>query len=209
MNSPAPDAEALDRLRAELESIDGVRRAVIDGPPLTIYLVAQRSEEVPVELLARAAMARHGIAAERAELHVCFLPSPQPARRVRFLSARLERPAVGRALASVALEWEGKVFEDELEGEGGTVSELRLAALATLRSLEAVLSGALRFHLVGIKTVLAFDAHLVVVLLRVEDGGTGALVGTALAGESPERAATRAVLNATNRILGNYLYTED
>ena len=109
----------------------------------------------------------------------------------------------------MALEWEGKVFEDEMEGEGGAALELRLAALTTLRSLEAVLSGALRFHLVGIKTVRAFDADLVVVLVRAENGSAGALVGSAIAGDNPERAATLAVLNATNRILGNYLYTDD
>lgn len=209
MNSPALDEAARERLRADLEAIEGVRRAVVDGPPPLVYLVAERTDAAPVELLARAVLTRHGLSGREVELQVCFLPAPLPPRRVRFLHARLVRPVPGRAVASVALEWEGKAFEEEVEGESGGPLELRLTALATLRALSAVIGEALRFELVGIKAVRAFDADLVVVLVRLEHDPANTLIGAAVAGESPARAATLAVLNATNRILGNYLFTED
>lgn len=209
MNSPALDEAARERLRADLEEIEGVRRAVVDGPPAVVYLVAERTDAAPVELLARAVLARHGLPGREVELQVCFLPEPLPPRRVRFVRARVVYPGPGRAVASVALEWEGRSFEGEAEGESGGPLELRLSALAALRALAAVLGGALRFELVGIKAVRAFDADLVVVLLRLEHDPANTLIGAAVAGESPARAATLAVLNATNRILGNYLVTDD
>jgi hypothetical protein len=58
---------------------------------------------------------------------------------------------------------------------------------------------------VGIKGFRAFDAEVVVAVLRggTTDGRT--LIGAALATENLHRSAALAVLNATNRILGNYL----
>jgi hypothetical protein len=202
------DVEERERLRAELEAIDGVRRAVIDGPPLVVCLICERTDSDPVEILARAVLVRHGPEAARAELHLSYLASPEPPRRVRFVRADLTTPGVGRARASVALEWGGEVYEESVEGESGPAMELRLIALAALRTVEAVIRGAVRFQLIGIKTVRAFDSDLVVALVGMENAPGGPLLGAAIAGDGPTRAATRAVLNATNRILGNYLVTE-
>lgn len=208
MNAPALQVEIAEDLRAELESIPGVRRAVVDGPPLVIHLICHRDDTVPVELLARAALVRRGEAAARAELHVSFLATPEPPRRVRFLRAHLTNPTAGRARASVALEWDGEVYEDDAEGESGAAIELRLAALAAVRTVETVIRGALRFQLLGVKTVRAFDSDLVVALVRIQDAPGRPLLGAAIASDGTARAATLAVLNATNRILGNYLVTE-
>ncbi|HEX2094829.1 MAG TPA: hypothetical protein VHG28_20690 [Longimicrobiaceae bacterium] len=208
MEAPVPDPAAREHLRAELEGLEGVRRAVIDGPPFTIYLICQQGEPAPVEMLVRPVLARHGIDPAAAEVQISFLPSPQPPRRVRFLQARLERPAVGRAVATVSVEWEGQVFESEIQGEPGEGVELRLSALTTLRTVEAVIRGAMRFRLVGIRSIRAFDTDLVVVLLHTEHSGEP-LVGAAVARESPHHSAAVAVLNATNRVLGNYLVTTD
>ena len=209
MNSPASDPAARERLRAEIEALDGVHRAVLDGPPWSLFLVCQRQESaVPAEPAARAILAREGISGPELSVHLCYLPGAQPQRRVRFVRAALEHPP-GRAVATVALEWEGKLFEDRQEGESGAPLELRLVALTAIRVVEAVIGGAMRFHLVGIKALRAFDADVVVALLRTEQGGRAPLIGATIAGESPARAATLAVLNATNRVLGNYLATED
>ena len=72
-------------------------------------------------------------------------------------------------MAEVELEWGGQTFRDEVEGETGAAVELRLAAQATLRALEAILNGRMQFALVGIKSFRAFDTDVVVVLLRTEN----------------------------------------
>jgi hypothetical protein len=204
MSAAMLDEAARERLRAELESVGGVRRAVVDGDASpSVYLICDRGDGGPVEALARGILAREGFVG--AEVQLAFVPAAEPRRRVRFVSARLSQPRPGRAIAEVVLEWAGESFRQEVEGEGGAPLELRLAALATLRSLHAILGGRVEFELVGIKGFRAFDAEVVVAVLRggTRDGRT--LIGAALATENLHRSASLAVLNATNRVLGNYL----
>jgi hypothetical protein len=203
------DDAARSRLRTELEAIPGVRRALIEPSPSQVFVVCDPSEATPTELIVRATLARNGLAAHDVDVQICHVPTPQPRRRVRFLSAYVESPRAGRSRAAVELEWGGVTFRDHVEGETGPAVELRLAAMATLRTLEAVLHGALRFQLVGIKSFRAFDAEVVVVMLRSEQGSVQTLVGASLATDSPYRSAALAVLNATNRYLGNYLANLD
>jgi hypothetical protein len=198
----ALDVDAREHLRSELEALEGVRRAVIDEDPLRIYLICDRAEG-PTEMLVRSILAGSGLAAADAEVHLSFLSAPEPRRRVRFVAARLTTPRTGRALAQVELEWGGQTYRDEVEGETGAAVELRLAAQATLRALEAILNGRMQFGLVGIKSFRAFDTDVIVVLLRTEN--VHALIGASLATGDPHRSAALAVLNATNRVLGNYL----
>jgi hypothetical protein len=198
----ALDVDAREHLRSELEALEGVRRAVIDEDPLRIYVICERAEG-PTEMLVRSILAGSGLSAADAEVHLAFIPAPEPRRRVRFVAARLLAPRTGRSVAQVELEWGGQTFRDEVEGETGTAVELRLAAQATLRALEAILNGRMQFGLVGIKSFRAFDTDVVVVLLRTEN--VHALIGASLATGDPHRSAALAVLNATNRVLGNYL----
>ena len=72
-----------------------------------------------------------------------------------------------------------------------------------LRALESILNGRMRFGLVGIKSFRAFDSDVVVVLVRTDH--VNQLIGASLATGDPHRSAALAVLNATNRVLGNYL----
>lgn len=202
MPSSALDVEARDRLRSELEGLEGVLRAVIDEDPLRVWLVCERTEG-PTEMLVRSILARNGLFAADAEVHVSYIPAPEPRRRVRFLSARLQTPRMGRARAEVELEWGGQTFADAVEGETGAAMELRHAAQATLGALGAILNGRMQFTLVGIKSFRAFDTDVVVVLLRTDN--INPLIGASLATSDPYRSAALAVLNATNRVLGNYL----
>jgi hypothetical protein len=56
--------------------------------------------------------------------------------------------------------------------------------------------------------VRAFDATVIIVSLSArEAGGARRLVGSFLTDEDPPRGAALAVLNATNRIMGNYFST--
>lgn len=200
----ALEPASLDQVRADLEEIEGVRRVVIDGPPYVVYVIADRGARFPSEMVVHSVLFRHGLGAGEAELHVSYSGVPEPRRRVRFVSAKVETSRVGRAMARVELEWAGEVHVGELEGETGHAPELRLTSLATLSALDQVLEGRVRFHLVGIKPLRAFDADVVVALLKSDVDGRS-LIGAALAADDPNRAACVAVLNATNRILGNYL----
>lgn len=202
MPSSALDVDARERLRSELQGLEGVLRAVIDEDPLRIWLVCERTE-APTEMLVRSVLARSGLFAADAEVHLSFVPNPEPRRRVRFVSARMNTPRMGRARAEVELEWDGQTFADAVEGETGSAMELRHAAQATLGALGAILHGRMQFSLVGIKSVRAFDTDLVVVLLRTDN--VNPLIGASLATSDPFRSAALAVLNATNRVLGNYL----
>ena len=64
------------------------------------------------------------------------------------------------------------------------------------------------FELLGVKAVRAFDATVVIVSLSARDAAHASrLVGSYLTDNDPPRGAALAVLNATNRILGNYFAT--
>lgn len=197
-----PDVRA--RLRAQLETIGCVRKAFISDDPLEVYVVCDKEESEPAEPLARALLGQHGFP-QSTPVHVAHVPMPEPRRRVRFVAARLTSPRPGRAVAAVELEWAGQTFAEEAEGESGSALELRLAALATVRTLEGILGGRMKFDLVGIKGLRAFDSDVVVALLTSPQASGGGLVGAALATDNLYRSAALAVLNATNRVLGNYL----
>jgi hypothetical protein len=200
------DTAALESVRADLEAIEGVNRAFIEGPPYTVHIVAQRDVPAPTEMVVHAVLARHSLG--KAQVHVSHLSAPEPRRRVRFVSARVHTPRAGNAHAQVELEWAGRTVRGEMEGESGYALELRLAAMATLAALDQVMTGRVNFQMVGIKPFRAFDADVVVALVRSDVDGKS-LIGAALAADDPYRAASVAVLNATNRVLGNYLSNEE
>jgi len=200
------DTAALESVRADLEAIEGVNRAFIEGPPHTVHIVADVGAAGPTEMVVHAVLARHGLG--DAQVHLSHLSAPEPRRRVRFVSARVQHPRMGGAQATVVLEWGGRTVTGEVEGESGYALELRLASMATLAALGQVMDGRVKFQMVGIKPFRAFDADVVVALVRSDVDGKS-LIGAALAADDPYRAASVAVLNATNRVLGNYLSNDE
>ena len=110
----------------------------------------------------------------------------------------------GRAFA-----WaDGRQFTGESEGVISQAGELRCCAAATVRALERVVQPRLGFELLGVKAVRAFDAVVVIVSLSArQETRASRLVGAYLAEDDPPRGAALAVLNATNRILGNFFAT--
>ena len=206
MPSPALHPEARERLRADLEALDCVRRAVVDADPLRVFVVCDRADS-PTEMLVWSVLARAGVEAGDAEVNLAYLLPPEQRRRVRFVAARMAAPRSGRAAAQVELEWGGQTYSALQEGESSPPLELRLAATATLKALEGILRGRAQFSLLGVKSFRVFDTDVVVVLLRADNAAP--LVGASLASADPHRAAALAVLNATNRVLGNYLANPD
>ncbi len=137
----------------------------------------------------------------------------RPRRRVRLISAALARSAAMRCQAEVCLEWEGVEYRGKSEGIGRSSIEHRLVADSALKALGLLLGGSVRFRLVGAKAVRAFDDVLAIVAVAVQEPGAEEerhVIGAALAEDQDMvRGVARAVLNATNRLLGNFLDRAD
>lgn len=127
--------------------------------------------------------------------------------RIQFEAVEVSRPGSNRVDARVTLRWhEGGTFSGQGDDQDSEVGSLRAVAAATSQALERAVDDRVRLRLVGVKTVLAFDAVLVVVALSSRlDDHEQQLVGSCVIKEDPEHAAARAVLSATNRLLGSNL----
>ena len=133
--------------------------------------------------------------------------TPLP-ERLRFAEFTLDRLPNGRCRARVGLTWrDSEQFTGEGEGLASQAGELRCSAQACVVALGQAVQGGMSFELLGVKAVRAFDATVVIVSLAVHGEGNGErVVGSYLTENDTPRGAALAVLNATNRILGNRLF---
>lgn len=210
MTGAETEIERGERLREIVEAIPGVVRAFVDARGPELYVVCEAGREgLPMEAAVNLALTEEGLSADAMTVHVAVLGGTSEQRRVRYREAILTRPRVGIAAVRVTLDWQGNAYDGMAEGEGGLPLELRVSARAALRALESVLSDRIRFELLGVKSIRIFDHDFVAVLLRSPDIPDRRLIGAALASADLPAATARAVLNATNRLLGNYLSIAD
>ena len=128
--------------------------------------------------------------------------------RLRLTRVESTRTMTGQCAVEVELEWVGgQRVVGRTVGQASTAGDLRIAALATIDALEKFSEGAIGFELTGIKAIRAFDANIVILSLAVREHGAPRLLGSYLADADPIRSAVIAVLNATNRVLGNHIAT--
>lgn len=122
--------------------------------------------------------------------------------RLRLIDFRSSRTPNGLFRAEVELEHPDRTrLVGRAQGASSATGDLRVAADACLRALEQSVDG-LRFDLVGVKSLRAFDATIVIVAVVPRSlGETNHLLGCYLAGEDVNRGSVVAVLNATNRIM--------
>jgi hypothetical protein len=131
-----------------------------------------------------------------------FAVEGQP--RLRFVACRLERAAAAMTRVTVELDGplHGQRIHSRAEGSTCVGGDLRLAAQAMLEAIAQATQGALRFELIGVKPIRAFDTNVVVAAVIAHvDGMSRRLVGTAIVGEDPITGAALAALNATNRVV--------
>jgi hypothetical protein len=76
----ALEPASLERVRAELEAIEGVRRVVIDGPPYVVFVIADRGARFPAEMVVHSVLFRHGLGPGDAELHLAYTGVSTPFR---------------------------------------------------------------------------------------------------------------------------------
>lgn len=101
---------------------------------------------------------------------------------------------------------DGESYTGRAEGPDTLQGQLRCAAEATSRALEAAAGDRIALEVLAVKAIEGFDTIIVVVSLssRVEDRAER-LVGSCLIKGDPTRGAVLAVLSATNRLLGRVL----
>ncbi len=124
--------------------------------------------------------------------------------RLRLSACRLDREA--GALSRVTVEFRAAADERPLvcrrEGPTCAGGDLRLAALATLDAVTESAGAIVRFELVGVKPLRAFDTNLIVVgILAHRDGTVTRVVGTAIADDDVLAGVARATLHAVNRLV--------
>jgi hypothetical protein len=129
--------------------------------------------------------------------------------RLRFHAFTFQRLPNGRCHAKVVLSWsDGREFVGEADGVTSQAGELRCSAVAAVQALARAVEPRVEFELLGVKAVRAFDATVVIVSLAARaESSVSRLVGSYLTDADAPRGAALAVLNATNRLLGNYLST--
>lgn len=128
--------------------------------------------------------------------------------RLRFVACRLERAPSAMTRVTVELDGptHGQRIHSRAEGSTCVGGDLRLAAQAMLDALVKATQGALRFDLIGVKPIRAFDTNVVVAAVVAHvDGMSRRLVGTAIVDEDPITGAALAALNATNRVVAQVL----
>ncbi len=127
--------------------------------------------------------------------------------RLRFSDFAFERTRSGKVTCQVTLEFGVTAFTSgTIEGHTSPAGDIRLGAEAAIRALEIFTEGRLTFELIGVKIVRAFDANIVITsLIQHGDDGPERLLGCYLAEADHVRGAALSILNATNRVLGNFI----
>ena len=129
--------------------------------------------------------------------------------RVKFQNVKIKVLPDGRHVGRVTLTWGGhSKFVGVSERAESELTDLECSAEATLRALEIAVDHKVKFKLLAVQMTQQVDAVLVVVSISTHtDEREERLVGSCLSEGDPKESAARAVLKATNRLVGsNFIY---
>ena len=129
------------------------------------------------------------------------LPDVTMARPGRLVIERVALVSAGLGTTvSVSLGLDGQSYEGSAEGTSTAGSLHRSVAGATLRAVEAVVEGSVRFDVEHVEIATTGpDRTALVVLTMVTDRATQRLSGASVVREDVRQAVIRAVLAAVNR----------
>ena len=195
MTKPSDNSSVRERLGA----LEGVEHVFIDETAGVCLVL--RSDMDPTEIQEQAS----AILGDDQSITAAYRPERRDRQRVRFMELKRSEQHDQQIAYTVRLEWAGTEYTGTVAGEKGDAVELRTISSASLAAIAALVPHDVKVRLAGVKMVRAFDAEMVVVSLYRPDDEPHNLVGAVVAGEDPRRAAATAVLNALNRLLGNYL----
>jgi hypothetical protein len=125
-------------------------------------------------------------------------------RLVRFKEVKVEPGDKGQCLVSVQLACKDRMISGERSGPDETDYKIMLTALSTIDALQKATEDRLKMDLLFIERqrVQTIGRELIMVLIDVNiDDSTRAATGTCQIKSDPLEAASRAVLDATNRIM--------
>lgn len=133
--------------------------------------------------------------------------SAGPGRRLILNSVQIERRAGRAARCKVELSIGDRQFLGEAEGSDSTRTRSEIAAEAALDAIrDATEDGMSPLGLQGVTTVNAVGRDIVLAVVQVRSGRSPIpLSGCSVVVDSPEEAAVLAVLQATNRWIGDSL----
>lgn len=195
------DAGLLTRIAA----IPGVDHASVDKSSATLWLICASAAQCGGALTG----ARELLATDASFAHytvrTAIRAESTAGSRLRFIGVERLAGKDNQVRVRVTLEWGGERLEEEASGESGEAIVLRTAATAMLAAVHRFAGWEFGVRLAGIKHIRAFDADLTVASLYRPGDPSLKLVGAVVSGDDPSRAACLAVLNALNRLLGNYL----
>lgn len=129
-------------------------------------------------------------------------------RRLRLVDVSHASQQDGHCTVTVVMEWKGDSYRESVEGTETRQGVLRSAALACLKVANKAAEDPIDFSLSGVKAVRAFDSEVVIASVRGQsEEREYRLLGCSATGpgEDPARVATRAVLDALNRVLEKYV----
>ncbi|MCY7373163.1 MAG: hypothetical protein LH461_05620 [Spirochaetaceae bacterium] len=175
-------------------AVDADRVRVVDEPTRPADLHDSKPEQTappPVEV--------EEAEAERAQ--VPPLPDVTVARPGRLVIERVALVSAGLGTTvSVSLGLDGQSYEGSAEGTSTAGSLHRSVAGATLRAVEAVVDGSVRFDVEHVEIATTGpDRTALVVLTMVTERATQRLSGASVVREDVRQAVIRAVLAAVNR----------
>lgn len=203
------DAVGQRVLRSRLEEDPQIERVVLDEEQSSIWIITPPDvPEPPLRERVVGVLAEFDIAADETVIDFAAMGTGPARRRVRFIGAERKETRDGHVRIDAELEWQGERFQGSAEGDSGALVELRTAAQAALKAVEALTREEMKLRLIGVKQFRAFDTELVVASLVRTNAEMQRYVGSVLATADPTRAACLAVLNALNRALGNFLRTD-
>ncbi len=211
---PELEPDFRELLQSEAAALPGVEHVLFDqtgeGTSRVWVILEKNSGPGEVEPAFRVWLDDAGIAPDRFEVE--FLTRPLPSttqRRVRLVGVERDVLQDGRLTVKVELEWRGEHFVGEATDSQGRAIDLRTAASAAANAVKKTTGGDLDVRVVGAKSVRAFDADLIIVSVVREADVAPSLVGTVQSRGDDTEASAMALLQALNRVLGNYLHIED
>lgn len=131
-------------------------------------------------------------------------PDPRPQVRTRLRSVEVERLRDGTCVVRVELVGPtGATASGENRAHDMPVGRIRAGAGAALDAMGTVAGSGVSLELRGVKSVRAFDSHVVIVAVRASSArGRDDLLGAVRAPDGDlTRGGTLAVLDALNRYL--------
>lgn len=198
--------EVVAELRAQLGALQGVQSVLLDCERGDVWLMCEPAADLAaVEDGAERVVSALGLGALKLAVLLSEGTRALQRRRIRFVGLERSSPDQRSVRIKVTLQWRDREFVGEAAGEEGAVIELRTAATAALHALDEIIDSGSRLTLIGAKRFRAFDVDLTVVAVSMEGHS---FVGSVQFAD-PLAGAVTGVLNALNRVLGNYLTTTD